>query len=157
MTAPPTDARLGRVRTLARVLDSAVGVPGTRMRVGLDPILGLIPGVGDFAGAALSSYIVLTGIQLGASRPVVIRMIANVTIDALVGAVPLLGDLFDAGWKSNGRNVALLERHLAIPDSTRTSSRGTLIVAALVLLLIIAGAAALTFYGVQALIHLASR
>ena len=124
------------------------------MRVGLDPILGLVPGLGDVAGAALSSYIVLTGIQLGASRSVVLRMIANVAIDTLVGSVPVLGDLFDAAWKSNNRNVALLERHLAAPDVTRAASRLIMIAAMVVLVMLAAGGVALTFLVVRALFHL---
>ena len=120
LTQPSTDTRLARARVLARALDSAVGIPGTKVRFGLDPIIGLVPGLGDLAGAALSGYIVLVGIQLGASRSVVLRMLANVAIDTVVGAVPLVGDLFDAGWKSNNRNVALIERHVAAPGPTRT-------------------------------------
>ncbi|MEP6990553.1 MAG: DUF4112 domain-containing protein [bacterium] len=147
------DARLARARVLARALDSAVGVPGTRFRVGLDPLLGLVPGLGDLAGAALSGYIVLVGIQLGASRSLVLRMVANVAIDTLVGSVPVLGDLFDAGWKSNNRNVALIERHVAAPQSTRRASR-MLFVGVLLLLVLLAGAGlALTILGIRWLLH----
>jgi hypothetical protein len=138
LSGPITDPRVKRLRTLARALDSAVGVPGTGLRVGLDPIIGLIPGFGDFASAAMSGYIVLSAIQLGAPRTVVMRMVGNVALDTLVGTVPLLGDLFDAGWKSNNRNVALLERHLEAPLTARKSSIALLIVVALVLVLIAA-------------------
>ena len=123
---------------LARALDSAVGVPGTGMRVGLDPIIGLIPGFGDFASAAMSGYIVLTAIQLGAPRTVVMRMVGNIALDTLVGTVPLLGDLFDAGWKSNNRNVALIERHLEAPLTTRKSSVALLVGVTLLLVLLAA-------------------
>ena len=136
LSGPITDPRVARVRMLARALDSAVGVPGTGMRVGLDPFLGLVPGLGDFAGAAISGYIVLTAIQLGAPRTVVMRMVGNVALDTLVGTVPLLGDLFDAGWKSNNRNVALIERHLESPLSTRKSSVALLVGVALLLVLL---------------------
>ncbi len=147
------DARLARARVLARALDSAVGVPGTRFRVGLDPLLGLVPGLGDLAGAALSGYIVLVGIQLGASRSVVLRMVANVAIDTLVGSVPVLGDLFDAGWKSNNRNVALIEQHVASPRKTRRASR-LLFVGVLLLLVVLAGAGlAATILGIRWLLH----
>ena len=148
-----TDPRLARARLLATALDSAVGIPGTNFRFGLDPIIGLIPGLGDLAGAALSGYIVLVGIQLGASRSVVMRMLANVAIDTVVGAVPVFGDLFDAGWKSNNMNVALIERHVAAPDATRTSSRLMIAAVVLVLLLLAAGSIAVTVLLVRWLMH----
>ncbi len=151
-TASTHEARLARARMLARALDSAVGVPGTGMRVGLDPILGLVPGLGDVAGAAVSGYIVLTAIQLGAPRTVVFRMIANVALDTFVGSVPVLGDLFDAGWKSNNRNVALIERHVASPGATGKSSLTLLVGAALVLLLLAAGGVTLTVLLVRLLL-----
>lgn len=150
----PTDPRLARVRVLARALDSAIGIPGTKARVGLDPLLGLIPGVGDLAGAALSGYIVLSGIHLGASRTTVLRMIGNVALETLVGTVPLLGDLFDAGWKANNRNVALIERHVAAPGATRTSSRGMIAIVAVVLLLLAVGGLALTVLLIRWLLSL---
>ena len=153
LTQPSTDTRLARARVLARALDSAVGIPGTKVRFGLDPIIGLVPGLGDLAGAALSGYIVLVGIQLGASRSVVLRMLANVAIDTVVGAVPLVGDLFDAGWKSNNRNVALIERHVAAPGPTRTSSRLMIGLVALVLVMLAAGSIAVTVLLVRWLMH----
>jgi hypothetical protein len=139
---------------LARALDSAAGIPGTKLRVGIDPLLGLLPGAGDLVGAALSGYIVLTGVQLGAPRTVVMRMIANVAIDTIVGTVPVLGDLFDAGWKSNIRNVALIERHVAEPSDVRASSRMMVAAVALVLLLLAAGGLAVTIFAVRWLLSL---
>lgn len=111
-------------RALARLLDSAIRIPGTNVRIGLDPILGLMPGLGDVAGAGLAGYTVLVAARLGAPRTVILRMLGNVAFDTIVGAVPLLGDLFDAGWKANTRNVALLERYLERPADTRAASRG---------------------------------
>ena len=130
------DDPLARARALTRLLDSAARVPGTSFRVGLDPVLGLVPGLGDVAGAALSSYVVILASQLGAPTTVIVRMLGNVVIDTVGGTVPLVGDLFDAGWKSNTRNLALLERHIEAPVSTRRASRAVvwLTVAALVLL-----------------------
>lgn len=154
MTTSPDHPQLARVRMLARALDSAAGIPGTKLRVGLDPLLGLIPGAGDLVGAALSGYIVLTGVQLGAPRAVVMRMIANVAIDTLVGTVPVLGDLFDAGWKSNVRNVALIERHVAEPGASRTSSVLLVAGVALVLLLLAAGGLAVTVLAIRWLFSL---
>ncbi len=143
---PLDDPRLARVRTLARALDSAVAIPGTSFRFGLDPVLGLIPGLGDLAGAVLSGYIVLAGVRMGVSRSGVVRMLANIAIDTLVGSVPILGDLFDAGWKSNNRNVALIERHMESPGTTRTANRLVVLAAIFVLLLILAIGIAATTY-----------
>lgn len=103
---------LARARTLTRLLDSAARVPGTGIRFGLDPILGLIPGLGDVLGAVLSGYMVLIAQEAGASRTTILRMLANVAVDTFGGTIPLLGDAFDVAFKSNTRNLALLERTL---------------------------------------------
>ena len=115
-------AKLAGVRALARLLDNAVRVPGTRIGVGLDALIGLVPGLGDIAGGAMSAYVLVTAARLGVPRPVLGRMLVNLGIDALVGAVPVLGDLFDIGFKANVRNVQLLERTLDAPAETRRSS-----------------------------------
>ena len=104
---------IARLIRLARLLDSSWTVPGTQWRFGLDAILGLIPGIGDAAGAVLATYIVWQAKELGVSRWTLARMTANVAIDALIGAVPAVGDLFDAAFKANIRNVELLEKDLA--------------------------------------------
>jgi hypothetical protein len=108
-------------------MDSAVGIPGTRLRFGLDALLGLVPGVGDVVGAAAAGYVVLAAARLGAPASVLVRMLLNVGIDTVVGSVPLLGDLFDLGFRSNSRNVALLERHLADPRGARAASRSVVV------------------------------
>jgi hypothetical protein len=145
MTNTSEDPRLTRVRTLARALDSAVPIPGTSFRFGLDPVLGLVPGLGDLAGAVLSGYIVLAGIRMGVSRSGVLRMLGNIAIDTFVGSVPIVGDLFDAGWKSNNRNVALIERHMADPGTTRMANRFVILGAVVALVLLVsAGIAATT-------------
>lgn len=118
-----TDRALARARALARVLDTAVRVPGTRIRFGLDPLLGLIPGGGDAVGAVLSAYIVVTAARLGAPAPVLGRMLLNVVIDAAVGTIPLVGDLFDVAYKANVRNVGLLERYARRPGEVTRASR----------------------------------
>lgn len=117
--APPGTER---VRRLARLLDAAVRIPGTDVRFGLDAVLGLIPGGGDVAGAVLSAWIVLTAARLGAPLPVLLRMTGNLALDVVLGAVPVVGDLVDVGWKANLRNVALLERHVSSPERTRRRS-----------------------------------
>ena len=143
-----TDRAAG-IRSLARLLDSAVGIPGTKVRFGLDSVIGLVPGFGDLAGAALSGYIVLAAARMGVPTPIVIRMVLNVAIDALVGVVPLLGDLFDVGWKANTKNTALLDRYLAEPVATKKGSLGVVMGVGLVLILLAAAAVALTVGAVK--------
>lgn len=130
MTPPVRHDDAARVRTLARLLDSAIKVPGTNITIGLDSIVGLVPGIGDLAGGLMSGYIVLASARLGVPPSVVIRMILNLGVDTLVGTVPLLGDLFDVGFRANIRNVALLDRHLAQPEATKRSSRLAIVAAA---------------------------
>jgi hypothetical protein len=154
---PTEETALAQLRGLTRVtriMDGAITIPGTGIRVGLDPVLGLIPGLGDVAGAALSGYVVLTAARMGAPAPLVARMLANVALDTAVGSVPLLGDLFDAGWKSNTRNVALLERHLGQPSGGAPGTRGGVIVVGLALLLLAAGGLFLTYMVVHAVFAL---
>jgi len=134
---------LAPLRAMTRLLDNAITVPGTRFRFGLDALIGLVPGIGDAAGAVFSSFIVYHAARLGASNATLARMIGNVALDTVVGQVPLLGDLFDAGWKSNTRNLALLEAHLDRPASTARASRRVMLLVGLALLLIVAGLIAL--------------
>ena len=148
------DARLDDVRVLARVLDSAVRVPGTNLRVGLDAALGLLPGVGDIAGGVFASYVLVQAARLGAPPSVLMRMLVNVGIDSLVGTVPLLGDFFDIGWKSSTRNVALLERHLERPGETRAASRRVVGAVLVALALLVAGGVVLAVLVMRALLQL---
>jgi hypothetical protein len=134
---------LERLRRLGNLLDNSIRVPGTNFRFGLDTIIGLVPGIGDLAGGALSLYIVVEAARLGVPRPLLARMGYNVAVDALVGAVPLLGDLFDAGFKANLRNLALVQQHVERPAAARTSSRRFAAVLAIGLFLLLAAAVAL--------------
>ena len=127
------------LRALARILDEAVAVPGTRFRFGLDALLGLIPGVGDLTGAAMTGFTILTAFRMGAPPAVLFQMVLNLGIDAVVGAVPILGDIFDFAFKANRRNLDLLERYVQRPAATRRSSRGVLIAALGLLALMIIG------------------
>lgn len=102
-----------RVRTVSGILDEAFRVPGTNFRVGLDPILGLLPVGGDLASALISLYIAVEGYRMDVPRHVLVRMLANVAIDTFGGSVPVLGSLFDATWKANRKNRNLLEKHVA--------------------------------------------
>jgi hypothetical protein len=127
-----------RARAYARLLDSAFRIPGTGIRIGLDALVGLIPGGGDVLGAALSSGIVLMAMREGVPAPVLWRMVGNIAIDTLIGAVPLLGDLFDFAWKANTKNADLLDQYHASPQKTKTRSRllGLLVLGTLVLLVV---------------------
>lgn len=113
---------LERYRALARRLDSRFRIPGTPIRFGWDAILGLIPGVGDAAGGLLGGYGLWVAFRLGAPPVVLLRLLLNVALDLGLGTVPMLGDLFDLGWRSNQRNVALIEGWLAQPHRTRARS-----------------------------------
>lgn len=144
-----SDAR--RVRALARALDSAIQIPGTGIRLGLDSIVGLVPGIGDLAGAAMSGYIVLASARMGVPPAVVARMIVNLGVDTLVGSVPLLGDLFDVGFKANIRNAALLDRHLGEPVTTRRSSRLAIVAAVAGMVVLAAAGVGLAVLAVRGL------
>ena len=131
--------QIERLRALTRLLDNAFQVPGTRYRIGIDALIGIVPGIGDVIGAMFSAFIVYQAARMGASTPTLVRMLGNVALDTIVGEVPLLGDLFDAGWKSNTRNLALLEGHLDRPATTARGSRRTLWLIGGGLLLLLAG------------------
>ncbi len=147
---------IAALRQFARLLDAAVRVPGTNIRFGLDAVLGLIPGAGDVAGGVLSTFIILQAAKLGAPRSVLARMVMNVAVDSIVGAVPVLGDLFDVGWRSNTRNAELLERYAARPQATRAASRWAVIAAVAAVLLIVVAMIALVVAVVRGVVGLAS-
>ena len=136
----PDAARLDRLRRLAILLDNSIPIPGTGIRVGLDALLGLVPGAGDLAGGAFSLYILLQAARLGVPRTLLARMGWNLVVDVVVGAVPLLGDLFDAGFKANMRNLALLERHVDRPAASARSSRRFVALLAVLVALCVVGA-----------------
>lgn len=115
-----------QTRQLARLLDSRFRVPGTNLRFGFDGLLGLVPGAGDAAGLALSTYVIVQSVALGARGATVARMVANVALDAVVGAIPVIGWVWDFWFKANNRNVALLERHGLDPAGTEAWSRRSL-------------------------------
>ena len=111
--AGPTRAdSIARLEALSRLLDSAFQIPGTNHRVGIDAVLGLVPGIGDLVSTALASYIIWEARQLGLPRWKIARMVGNVAVDTAVGAIPLAGDLFDVAFKANRRNMKILRDHL---------------------------------------------
>jgi hypothetical protein len=145
-----------RFRVLAQTLDAAVHVPGTKLPVGLDFVLGLVPGIGDFTAGALGWYGIWVAQKMGAPRSVVLRMAGNIALDTIVGSVPLLGDLFDLGFKSNLRNLALLDRWLDDPRAVRRSSRALVVALAVGLAALTAGGIYATVLLVGALLRLAT-
>jgi hypothetical protein len=127
------------LQTLARMLDDIFVIPGTSIRFGLDPLIGLIPGIGDLITGFASFLIIFSGWQRGLSRVTISRMVANVAIDTLLGSVPVVGDVFDATWKSNRKNLALLQRAEAQPTKKQTLLDALFLgVVILILLLLIA-------------------
>jgi Domain of unknown function (DUF4112) len=109
-------ATLNRIRRLSRLMDTAIRIPVIGYRIGLDPILGLIPGAGDLITTAFSAYLIYLAARFRLPNQVMKQMIFNIALEAVVGTIPLIGDLFDAAYKSNIRNLALLEQHLQVAD-----------------------------------------
>ena len=136
--------RLGRLRRVGYLLDNSIAIPGTRFRFGIDALIGLVPGIGDLVGGALSLYIILESARMGVPRSVLARMGWNVAVDTLVGEVPVLGDLFDVGFKANLKNLALLEGAVQAPVEARRANRRFVVLLSLGLVLLTAGAIALT-------------
>jgi hypothetical protein len=134
-----------RLNRLAWLLDSSIPIPGTGLSIGLDALIGLFPVLGDLIGVALSSYIIKEAHALGVSRAILTRMAFNVAVEGLAGLVPLAGDLFDAGWKANQRNVQLLNDWLDHPQKARKSSRAFVVGLSLALVAFVLACAALTW------------
>ena len=134
---------LVHVRALAQLLDSAFTIPGTKFKIGLDALIGLIPGIGDAIGMLVGGYIVTTAARLGAPRAVLMRMLLNLGTDAVAGSVPLVGDVLDAAWRANVKNAALLEQAIADPRRTGRTSAWVVAGLALAVVAITAGGLAL--------------
>jgi hypothetical protein len=113
------DASLARLRSLTHLLDNALPIPGTPYRIGIDPIIGLLPGGGDIVMSLLSVYIVIEAARFGLPRATLGRMVWNLVLDALLGAMPFAGDFVDVAWKANSKNLALIEAHVASPVRQR--------------------------------------
>lgn len=139
---------LDRLRAIARLFDQAFAIPGTRMRFGVDALFGLIPGLGDVAGALVAIFAMRVARNLGAPAAIQWHMLSNIAIDSLVGTVPVLGDLFDFAFKAQTRNLALLESWMASPQRAERRSRRGLVLIPLAILLVFIG---LTVVGVWVL------
>ena len=112
-----------RLNHLAWLLDNSIRLPGTDFRIGLDALLGLFPVLGDAVGVVLSGYIVHEAGRLGAPSAILFRMVVNIAIEGLIGSVPFAGDIFDAAWKANQRNVDLLNEYLDRPAKAAAATR----------------------------------
>jgi hypothetical protein len=144
--------RVERLRRIGYLLDNSIPIPGTGYRVGLEAIIGLVPGLGDLVGGGFSAWIILQAARLGAPPPLLARMGWNLLVDTAVGTIPLLGDLFDAGFKANMRNLALLDRHIEGPVASRRASLLFIAVLALLLVLLLVGAVTVAVLLVQLLL-----
>ncbi len=113
--AETREVRLERLSRLSYLLDNSIRIPLIGYRIGYDAIIGLVPGFGDAVGLALSAYIVLSASRLGLPRSTLIRMAGNVGLEALIGAIPVLGDVFDATFKANARNIRLVQEQAGLP------------------------------------------
>lgn len=125
--------RRRQLERLAWLLDNSIRIPFTSRRIGVDSLVGLVPGIGDAIGGLLSTWILVQGVQLKVPLFTFARMVFNVAIEILVGFIPFLGDLFDMGWKANHRNVELLSSYLDQPVET---ARGSVVMMLLVLMIL---------------------
>lgn len=140
---------LERARGLARLLDSAIRIPVIGVRLGADALLGLVPGGGDAVAALLGAYPILLAVRHRLPHTLVLRLLGNMALDATVGAIPVIGDLFDIGFKSNLRNQQLIERYAAEPARTGRSSKVIVWIAIAGVLLILGALLAMTFWLVR--------
>jgi hypothetical protein len=139
---------LARLRAIARLFDSAFALPGTKWRFGIDALFGLVPGLGDIVGALVAVYALHVARTLRAPGAIQLHMLSNIAVDALVGTVPLIGDLFDFVFKAQTRNLALLDSWVAEPHPTaKRSRRGLLLIPLAVLTVFIL----LTVFGIYML------
>ena len=140
-------SKLSRLRRISRLLDNAISIPGTKISFGLDPIIGLLPGGGDTITGGIAGYIVVEAARMGVPREVLWKMVGNILIDSVAGTVPVVGDIFDVGWKANVKNIELLEKHLEISETNKSNP---LVIIGLILLLslIVLGFAAIAFFTV---------
>ncbi len=145
---------ISSVRRLAYLLDNSIHIPFINYRIGLDPIMGLIPGVGDAAGLIIASYIIMQAARLGVPKRTLLLMVYNAVIEAVVGIIPILGNLFDATYKANTRNIYLLERHVDPHTPLQPPSNRRLKLLLGLLLFLILGGLITLILGVYGLLQL---
>lgn len=141
MTITDNQQAKKRLDRLAWYLDDSIQLPGLKARIGIDPLIGLIPGIGDTLGAIVSSYILSEAARLGAPKSILLKMAFNIAVDAIAGALPIFGDLFDFGWKANQRNARILGDYLDNPRETVAISRlfAWVLIGSLIRLFIVVG------------------
>jgi hypothetical protein len=139
-------AAIRRIERFSRLMDNRVYIPGTRIGLGLDALIGVIPGIGDLLGVGLSLYILIEATRLGVPAGIRLKMLGNILLDGLVGLVPVLGDALDVAWQANQRNLKLLNDYFhpapVSPEKPRLSFARVLVIA----LLLLGVAAALYFW-----------
>ncbi len=150
---PSVSQRIQRLRALARLLDSAIPLPGG-YRIGIDGFLGLIPGIGDVAGGLASSYIIVESARLGASTATLIRMVLNVLLESLVGIIPFFGDVFDFVWKANEKNLALMEQQLRKAPPQSSPERRLKATVIILVVLMLAGVLAFAYLALWILLRI---
>ena len=144
---------LSHLRAITQLFDQAFAVPGTTWRFGLDALFGLVPGLGDIAGALVAVYALRVARQLNAPPAIQLHMLSNIALDALIGMVPVAGDLFDFAFKAQTRNLSLLEAHLAAPRKTERRSRRGLVLIALATVIVFSTLGALGLWMLYILFH----
>jgi len=147
-------AKARQLRQISNLLDNAIRVPGTSLGVGLDPVLGLIPGGGDVLGGLISVYIVFSAATMGLPKETLTRMATNIVFDSLAGIVPVFGDLFDVAWKANTKNMDLLESHLASPQVSKKADSWFIFLVLGGLILFVIAIAALGFVIISFLVKI---
>ena len=128
------EEKLLRLKLLSKRLDDSIKIPGTNQKFGIDAIVGIIPILGDFIGVIFSVYIMYSGIKMGVSSKIVKKMAANIAIEFIIGSMPIIGDIFDALWKANKRNVELIEE--ATIENQENYRLNYLIMASLIVLIL---------------------
>jgi len=144
---------LDRLRAIARLFDQAFAVPGTKWRFGIDALFGLVPGLGDIVGAVVAVYALHVARTLRAPGAIQLHMLGNIAVDAIVGTVPLAGDLFDFVFKAQTRNLALLEAHITMPQKAARRSRRGLLLMAVATIIVFATLTALGVWMIYLLLH----
>jgi hypothetical protein len=134
---------LERLRSVQWLFDQAFPIPGTKWRFGMDALFGLVPGLGDIAGALVAVYALRVARNLRAPASIQLHMLTNIALDALIGMIPLLGDLFDFAFKAQTRNLALLDEWLASPTRTARRSKRSLLLIPIAIVIVFATLTAL--------------
>ncbi len=152
-TTNTTKNELRSIEVLAKLMDSQFQIPGTKFRIGLDPLIGLIPGLGDFTGFIVSGYMMLICARNGASSFLLARMTLNILLDALIGSIPAIGDLFDFAYKANNRNLKLMQQHY-VQGRHKGGAWKVVVPLLLILFLVVAGLAWFSYKAFLRLVHL---